>query len=239
MQRLAPIPTPLCPIPSVPPGIRRFWICLPLLALGATVSASPPATPSARIDSDAVSVRVTDARSMHAMVGVGENHPESPPGTGKPWKSTMEAKAPYPRWNDNLWNTSGQVQAWQAQRKWHRPGAWPGNASWKGAQAEDWKAERRAWPQRGGYRGRMIGKTDFGRFYGAENPFRLWLRPKVKNGYPHFSHRGNTFRIVDPYPENWNPSWHRRNSLFVGYDRGYYLHNRKYPGFPIAVMVVR
>jgi hypothetical protein len=148
-------------------------------------------------------------------------------------------KAPYPMRSNQHWNTPGEIGAWQRQRKWRHPEAWAGHESWQGAHAQDWETERRSWPDRGGYRGRMVHQADFVRFFGEENPFRLLWQPKMQSGYPHFHQKGNTFRMVDPYPESWGPRWYRTHSVFVDYDRGYYLHNRRHPGEAVAVMVVQ
>ncbi len=44
--------------------------------------------------------------------------------------------------------------------------------------------------------------------------------------------------LLDPWPEDWPEDWYDADDLYVGYDDGYYLYNRNYPGEAIAITVV-
>jgi hypothetical protein len=59
------------------------------------------------------------------------------------------------------------------------------------------------------------------------------------HGYARFSHHGQSFVMVDPYPSSWSDDWYARDEVYVTYNDGYYLHNRRHPGVAISVMVVR
>ena len=43
--------------------------------------------------------------------------------------------------------------------------------------------------------------------------------------------------MVDPWPEDWPPNWYANDDVYIDYDDGYYLYNRRYPGVGIAVSV--
>ncbi len=57
-------------------------------------------------------------------------------------------------------------------------------------------------------------------------------------GYPEFQYGGYTFMMVDPWPENWAANWYSADDVYVGYNNGYYLYNRDYPGEALAITVV-
>lgn len=44
--------------------------------------------------------------------------------------------------------------------------------------------------------------------------------------------------LVDPWPEYWSDDWYATD-VYVDYDDGYYLCNRRHPGVGIAITVVR
>jgi hypothetical protein len=44
--------------------------------------------------------------------------------------------------------------------------------------------------------------------------------------------------MVDPWPGSWASNWYSAADVYVGYDGGYYLYNRAYPGEAIAITVV-
>ncbi len=44
--------------------------------------------------------------------------------------------------------------------------------------------------------------------------------------------------MVDPWPDYWSDNWYANDDVYVGYDYGYYLYNRNYPGDAIALTVV-
>ncbi len=92
--------------------------------------------------------------------------------------------------------------------------------------------------QRGGYGGYFIPANHFHLYYGPAHFFRIHTRPVIVMGYPRFSYRGYWFMIVDPWPEFWADTWYADDDVYIDYDDGYYLHNRRHPGVSIAVSVV-
>ena len=44
--------------------------------------------------------------------------------------------------------------------------------------------------------------------------------------------------LVDPWPGSWSENWYENDDVYVDYDDGYYLHNRRDPSFAIAISVV-
>lgn len=63
-------------------------------------------------------------------------------------------------------------------------------------------------------------------------------RPAMYMGYPRFSYGGFSFLLVDPWPEYWAENWYDTDDLYIGYDDGYYLYDRRYPGVGLAITVV-
>jgi hypothetical protein len=57
-------------------------------------------------------------------------------------------------------------------------------------------------------------------------------------GYPRFAYGGYSFMLLDPWPESWGEDWYDNDDLYIDYDGGYYLHNRRDPGFALAISVV-
>jgi len=57
-------------------------------------------------------------------------------------------------------------------------------------------------------------------------------------GYPRFWYGGNSFLIVDPWPETWGEAWYDTDDVYIGYDDGYYLYNRRDPSVAIAITVM-
>jgi hypothetical protein len=136
-------------------------------------------------------------------------------------------------------HTAKKAHDWQGQRGWQHGGAWRGHDNWKGARAAHWRNEHRTWAQRGGYGGYYVPGRDFERHFGPGHHFRMQGRPVIYQGYPRFSHQGHSFLLVDPYPETWKANWYASDDVYLVYHDGYYLHNRRHPGYPLAVMVVR
>ena len=56
-------------------------------------------------------------------------------------------------------------------------------------------------------------------------------------GYPRFSYGGFWFMLVDPWPGTWAENWYAMDDVYIVYDNGYYLCNRAYPGFNLAITV--
>ena len=44
--------------------------------------------------------------------------------------------------------------------------------------------------------------------------------------------------MVDPWPAYWPDNWYSNDDVYINYDDGYYLYNRRYPGAAIAITVV-
>jgi hypothetical protein len=56
-------------------------------------------------------------------------------------------------------------------------------------------------------------------------------------GYPRFSYGGFWFLLVDPWPGSWAENWYANDDVYIEYDDGYYLCNRSYPDFRLAITV--
>ena len=61
--------------------------------------------------------------------------------------------------------------------------------------------------------------------------------PTMYMGYPRFSYGGFSFLLVDPWPASWSPNWYDSDDLYIGYDNGYYLYDRRYPSTGLAITV--
>ncbi len=131
-----------------------------------------------------------------------------------------------------------QAAKWQNERAWARQGAWRGGGTWRKNRAQHWEAEHRTWAQRGGYGGYHISPATFKLHFGSQHPFRMRGRPTIYLGYPRFVYGGFSFLLVDPWPESWADNWYAEDDVYVDYDDGYYLVNRRFPNFRLAVMVV-
>jgi hypothetical protein len=57
-------------------------------------------------------------------------------------------------------------------------------------------------------------------------------------GYPRFTYQGYSFLMVDPWPEYWPENWYQTDDVYVDYDDGYYLYNRRNPGFRLAITLI-
>ena len=62
--------------------------------------------------------------------------------------------------------------------------------------------------------------------------------PTIYMGYPRFSDGGFSFMLLDPWPEYWAENWYSADDLYIDYDGGYYLYDRRYPGVGLAISVV-
>jgi hypothetical protein len=134
--------------------------------------------------------------------------------------------------------TRQQAQTWQQQSSWRQDGAWQEHASWQQDGSANWQADHRTWAQRGGYGGYFIPQASFNLHFGIGNWFRIGSQPIIVGGYPRFQYGGYTFMMVDPWPDNWTQNWYSADDVYVGYDNGYYLYNRAYPGEALAITVV-
>ncbi len=132
--------------------------------------------------------------------------------------------------------TRQQATTWQQKDGWRQDGAWQGQASWQQDRSSNWQSDHRTWAQRGGYGGYYIPQA--GLHFGIGNWFRIQSQPVIVGGYPRFQYGGYSFLMVDPWPSNWADNWYAADDVYVGFDNGYYLYNRQYPGEAIAITVV-
>jgi hypothetical protein len=134
--------------------------------------------------------------------------------------------------------TRQQAQTWQKQSSWRTDGAWQAHASWQQNRSSNWQSDHRTWAQRGGYGGYYIPQASFSLNFGVGHWFRIQNQPIIVDGYPQFQYGGYSFLMVDPWPGDWALDWYSADDVYVGYDNGYYLYNRQYPGEAIAVTVM-
>ena len=83
-----------------------------------------------------------------------------------------------------------------------------------------------------------IPQDRFSLYFGTEHWFRIRSQPIIVGGYPRFQYGGFWFMMVDPWPEYWSDNWYASDDVYVGYNDGYYLYNRRYPNDAIALTVV-
>ena len=153
-----------------------------------------------------------------------------PPNQGPPMHTERRYPAQPP--------PPAQAHAWHNQGGWRQGGGWPEHRTWQEHRAQHWDHDHRTWDQRGGYGGRYIPEARFYRHFGNEHFFRIRARPTIYMGYPRFNYGGYGFMVVDPWPEYWTDDWYQTDDVYVDYDDGYYLYNRRYPGVAIALTVV-
>ena len=155
---------------------------------------------------------------------------------GEPREHVPERAIPRPYSHQP--RTEQQARAWQQQRGWLRPGAWQGHSTWREHRAQRWEVEHRTWLQRGGYGGYYIPEPHFRLYFGSTHFFRIRQRPIIVVGYPRFRYHDYWFMLVDPWPESWASDWYLTDDVYIDYDDGYYLYNRRHPGIAVAVSVV-
>jgi hypothetical protein len=61
--------------------------------------------------------------------------------------------------------------------------------------------------------------------------------PVMYMGYPRFYYGGFSFLMVDPYPSYWAANWYESDDVYIAYNDGYYLYNRRYPEVQLAITV--
>jgi hypothetical protein len=107
------------------------------------------------------------------------------------------------------------------------------------SRAGSWKNEHQTWSQRGGYNGYRIPPARFRLDFGRGHFFRIYGLPLVfVGGQPRFQYDGYWVTIIDPWPESWGPDWYETDDVYLdNTGDGYYLYDRNYPDFPIAVTV--
>jgi hypothetical protein len=126
-----------------------------------------------------------------------------------------------------------QPQQQQRQEARQQQGAW------QGRRAHNWQSEHRTWHQRGGYHGYRIPSDRYNGYFGPDHFFRIYSYPvMIVGGYPRFQYDGFWFSLVDPWPQSWSNNWYENDDVYIVYSGGgYYLYNRSYPGYAIAVNV--
>jgi len=135
--------------------------------------------------------------------------------------------------------TQAQARGWQQQRGWlHQGGGWQGNSSWQQGRTSAWQSQHRTWAERGGYGGYYIPDATFALDFGDQHWFRISSQPTIVGGFPRFRQDGFWFMMVDPWPESWGENWYATDDVYVGYNNGYYLYNRRDPGDAIAISIV-
>lgn len=172
------------------------------------------------------------ARPQGTQAGAGAS--KRPTGGAVTGKAETRSAARYPAEVRN----EKSVRAWQQQRGWQRQGGWGEHATWGEHRAVRWERDHRTWKQRGGYGGFFIPPGQFRKYFGPVHFFRIRTRPVIVMGYPRFRYGGYWFMIVDPWPEFWADDWYAGDDVYVDYDDGYYLYNRRHPGVAIAISVV-
>jgi hypothetical protein len=107
------------------------------------------------------------------------------------------------------------------------------------SRAGSWKDEHQDWGRRGGYNGYRIPEARFRLYFGREHFFRIYGLPLYfVGGQPRFQYDGYWVTIVDPWPESWGPNWYETDDVYLdNTGDGYYLYDRNYPDYPIAVTV--
>ena len=134
--------------------------------------------------------------------------------------------------------TRQQAVAWQQQRGWVQKGGRQGYSNWQQGRAQQWDREHRTWLQRGGYGGYYIPQASFSLSFGNQHWFRMYSRPTMYMGYPRFLYGGYSFLLLDPWPEYWAETWYSTDDVYIDYDDGYYLYNRRHPNVRLAITVV-
>jgi hypothetical protein len=134
--------------------------------------------------------------------------------------------------------TEQQAQAWQRHRGWlQQGGGWQGRDTWQQS-SSNWNNDHRSWEQRGGYGGAYVPQNSYNLYFGKQHYFRLRTQPSMFMGFPRFAYGGFSFMMVDPWPGDWASNWYDTDDLYIDYQAGYYLYNRRYPRSRIAIMIV-
>ena len=174
----------------------------------------------------------------------GQRRPQPPPQRTPPQRTPPSPPARGGNRGDRARNyppripTQRQWRDWERQRSWRRNGAWRGQPTWQLGRSRNWRADHRTWVQRGGYGGFYIPWAQFSVSFGSGRFFRIGRQPIIVDGYPRFQYGGFSFMMVDPWPADWSADWYANDDVYIDYDDGYYLYNRRYPGVGIAVSVV-
>jgi hypothetical protein len=131
-----------------------------------------------------------------------------------------------------------QAQSWQQKRGWAtQKGSWQPHTSFQQGRDQNWAADHRSWAERGGYGGSYIPQASFGLYFGSTHFFHIGAMPVMYMGYPRFAYSGFSFLLVDPWPGSWQENWYASDDVYIDFNNGYYLHDRRYPGINLAVAV--
>jgi hypothetical protein len=105
------------------------------------------------------------------------------------------------------------------------------------SRAHSWNNDHRTWQQRGGYNGYRVPEDRFRDYFGHDHFFHIGGLPMYYvGGYPRFQYDGYWVTFMDPWPEDWAPTWYESDDVYIDYNGdGYYLYNRAHPGVGIAV----
>ena len=77
----------------------------------------------------------------------------------------------------------------------------------------------------------------FNLYFGSQHYFRIRTRPLIYQGYPRFEYGGYSFLMLDPWPEYWFDGWYDADDLYIDYDDGYYLYDRRDPQVRLAITI--
>src|SRR5271157_2520735 len=107
------------------------------------------------------------------------------------------------------------------------------------SRAGSWNNDHRTWQQRGGYNGYRVPEDRFRLYFGSNHFFRISRPPMIfVGGYPRFQYDGYWVTFMDPWPEDWTPTWYETDDVYLDdTGDGYYLYDRMHPGIGIAVTV--
>jgi hypothetical protein len=133
--------------------------------------------------------------------------------------------------------TQQQARTWQQQKGWAQGGGSQGHATFAQDRSQNWSSDHRTWSQRGGYGGYYIPQSQFSVSFGSQHFFRLGGLPVMYMGYPRFAYGGFSFLMVDPWPGDWSANWYASDDVYIDYDDGYYLFNRRYPQERLAISI--
>lgn len=148
-----------------------------------------------------------------------------------------QAQQQQPRQQSQPQRTQQQARTWQQQKGWAQGGGSQGHATFAQDRSQNWSSDHRTWAQRGGYGGYFIPQTQFSMSFGSQHFFRLGVLPVMYLGYPQFAYGGFSFLMVDPWPGDWSANWYASDDVYIDYDDGYYLYNRRYPQERLAITI--
>jgi hypothetical protein len=181
------------------------------------------------------------AAAAHAPPAPGREWRQPPPGRaggGHPPPPQPSGRREPPHGYAPPQRPPAEARRWHENRGWRPEGAWGQHGSWQEHRSNQWQNDHRTWAQRGGYGGYYIPPDRFQRRFGPEHAFRLQSRPVIVDGYPRFRYGGYSFLIVDPWPGYWSDNWYQSDDIYVDYNDGYYLYDRRYPEVAIALTVI-